>query len=174
MNGKSRPHERGICMKKRFFLAALFLALTFLACSAVALADDDVPPPEMISENLNFSVVDWHRNVMTLDDALKLVRMTAGISKVDSTHISVRGVTQANKTCWRVGGKMTIQQWKNNQWNYYTMVSYAAYNTNEASDRKSVAVTSGYYYRVVNDHYANHADGTNVYGVTTTNSVLVN
>lgn len=173
MNGKSRPHERGICMKKRFFLAALFLALTLLACSAVALADDDVPPPEMISENLSFSCVEWYRNVMTLDDDLKLNRTTTSISKVDSTHVYVRGITEANKVCWAIGGYMTIQQWKNNSWNKYTTASYKASNKSEATGTGTLSVDTGYYYRLVLNHYANHTDG-NAYLTVTTKSVLVN
>lgn len=170
---QTEQKERGICMKKRYFLAALLLALTFLACCSIALADDDVPPPELISENVTFSVVDWHRNVMTIDDELKMTRMTAAISKVDSTHIYVKGVTQANKTCYRIGGYMTIQQWKENKWNYYTSVSYTDYGTHDVTGATTVSVTSGYYYRLIVSHYANHVDG-DVYGTTNTSSILVN
>ena len=160
-------------MKKRYFLAALLLALTFLACCSIALADDDVPPPELISENVTFSVVDWHRAVMTIDDELKLNRMTAAISKVDSTHVYVKGVTEANKTCYRIGGYMTIQQWKDNKWNSYTTASFTDANTDETSATGTLSVASGYYYRLVVNHYANHSDG-NAYGMTTTKSILVN
>lgn len=162
-------------MKKRYFLVALLLALAFLACCSMALADDgiEVPPTELISDNPNFSIVDWHLNVMPLADELELTRMTAGISRSDSTHVSVRGVTQANKTCIQVGGYMTIQQWKNNQWNKYTTASFKAYGTNEAEGIGTLAVTSGYYYRLKINHYANHDDGS-AYGTLITNSVLVN
>lgn len=160
-------------MKKRSFLVALLLALLFVACCAVALADEDVPPPEQISEDLTFSIVDWYREVMPLDEELKLTRLTASISKSDSSHVAVRGITQASKICWRIGGKMTIQQWKNNQWNYYTSASYYAFETNEATGEGILPVATGYYYRLVIDHYANHDEG-NVYATQTTKSVLVN
>lgn len=163
-------------MKKRFFLVALLLALTFLACCSVALADNgiEVPPPELISDNPNFSIVDWHLNVMPLADELKLSRMTAGISKHDSTHVAVRGVTQANKTCFYVKGFMTIQQWKDNKWNSYKTAAYTAYNTYEASRDTTIAVDSGYYYRLIIDHTASDYEGNSVLAATTTNSVLVN
>lgn len=162
-------------MKKRYFLVALLLALAFLACCSLALADDgiEVPPTELISDNPNFSIVDWHLNVMPLADELKLTRMTAAISKVDSTNIFVRGVTQANKVCGIVSGFMTIQQWKNNTWNRYTTASYTAYETDEATGSGTLSVASGYYYRLVIHHSANHNDGHNTYGVTTTESVQV-
>lgn len=171
-----RTKERGICMKKRYFFAALLLVLTFLACCSIALADDgiEVPPAELISDNPNFSIVDWHLNVMPLDEALKLTRTTAAISKVDSTHVGVRGVTQTNKTCVYVKGFMTIQQWKNNQWNNYTTASYSSTNTNETSGDTSIAVASGYYYRLIIDHMATDYDGNSVDGSTTTKSVLIN
>lgn len=161
-------------MKKRYFLAAILLVLTLLACCAVALADDDVPPPELISDDPNFSIVDWRLNVMPLVDELILTRVTAAISKVDSTHIYVKGITQANIACGIIGGTMTIQQWKNNQWNKYTTISFKAYGSNEVTGATTVEVASGYYYRLAIGHYANHSDGTNAYGATTTKSILVN
>ena len=162
-------------MKKRYLLVALLLALAFLASCSVALADDgiDVPPVELISDNPNFSIVDWHLNVMPLADELKLTRMTASISKSDSSHVYVKGVTEANKICYRIGGYMTIQQWKDNQWNKYTTASYHAYDTSEASGSGTLSVASGYYYRVIIDHQGSASGGT-ASGVTTTKSVLVN
>ena len=160
-------------MKKRFFLAALLLTLALLACCSMALADDDVPPAEMISENLHFSSVEWHRDVMTIaSDELTLSRTTGSISKKDSTHVAVRGVTQANAICYLIGAKMTVQRWKDNKWNYYTSASYSDCSTNMVSGDGVLAVESGYYYRLVVDHYA-HSDGS-AYGTTTTKSVLVN
>lgn len=161
-------------MKKRYLLVALLLALAFLTSCAVALADDgiEVPPVELISDNPNFSIVDWHLNVMPLDEELKLIRKTAAISKVDSTHVYVKGITQANEICLGIGGFMTIQQWKNNTWNAYTTASYNAYGSDEATGSGTLSVASGYYYRLVINHYANGSD--NVYGKTTTQSVLVN
>ena len=162
-------------MKKRFFLVALLLALTFLATCAVALADDgiEVPPPEMISDNLNFSIVDWYRDVLPIDDELKLVRMTAAISKYDSTHVYVKGVTQANKTCGHIKGYLGVQQWKNNKWNTYTIASYTAFNTHEASRETTLAVESGYYYRLIVDHFVS-AGKEDVAGTTVTSSILIN
>lgn len=157
-------------MKKRFFLVALLLAL--LTCS-MALADGDVPPPDQISDNPHFSIVEWHRSVMTLDDAVKLTRTTTEISDVDSTHIYVRGVTQANKICWKIGGFMTIEQWKNNKWNTYTTLSYSAYNKTEATGEKTVTVASGYHYRLVIDHYADYDGKDEATSTKTTDSILV-
>lgn len=163
-------------MKKRYFLVTLLLALAFLACCSMALADDgiEVPPTELISDNPNFSIVDWHLNVMPLADELKLVRKTAGISKYDSTHVAVRGVTQANKTCWHIVGYMGVQQWKDNKWNTYTTASYSVFNTDEGSRETTLSVASGYYYRLVIDHFASDYEGNDVYGTTATNSILVN
>lgn len=158
-------------MKKRYFLVALLL--TFLTCCAVALAEDDVPPPEQISADPNFSMVDWRLDVMTLADELKIMRATASISKTDSTHVYVRGVTQANQICWRIGGYMTIQQWKNNEWNTYTTISYTAYEEEDITGAKTVAVPSGYYYRLMINHYANGDDG-DAYVTSITTSLLVN
>lgn len=162
-------------MKKRYFLVALLLALAFLACFSVALADDgiEVPPTELISDNPNFSIVDWHLNVMPLDEELKLIRMTAAISKVDSTHVYVRGVTQANKICYHISGYMTVQQWKNNKWNTYTTASYVTYGGDEATGTGTLSVASGYYYRLVVGHFANHTEDS-VSASTTTQSILVN
>lgn len=162
-------------MKKRYLLVALLLVLAFLASCSVALADDgiEVPPVELISDNPNFSIVDWHLNVMPLDEELKLTRMTASISKSDSSHVYVKGVTQASKSCYRIGGYMTIQQWKDNKWNTYTTANFTDGNTNEASGSGTLSVATGYYYRLIINHYANHSEG-NVYGTTNTSSVLVN
>lgn len=160
-------------MKNRFSLVAFLLALMLLAGCAVALAEEDIPPANQISENLTFSLVEWYRDVMPLDDTLKLTRMTAAISKVDSTHVAIRGVTQANMSCILVGGYMTIQQWKNNQWNTYTTVSFKAYGTNEAEAEITKPVASGYYYRLTIAHYAD-VEGASVSGGTITKSVLVN
>lgn len=162
-------------MKKWFLLVALFLTLAFLACCSMALADDgiEVPPAELISENVTFSLVDWHMNVMPIDEELKLTRMTAGITKLDSTHISVRGVTQTNKSCSMLGGYITVQQWKNNTWNNYDNASYKGYGTNQAEGIGTRTVTAGYYYRIVIDHYAIGDEG-NIYGTSYTKSILVN
>lgn len=162
-------------MKKRYFLVALLLALAFLACCSLAQADDgiEVPPTELISDNPNFSIVDWHLNVMPLADELKLTRMTAGISRSDSTHVAVRGVTQANQSCSFIGGNMVIQQWKNNEWNNYTTASYKNFATNEAEGTGRLTVVSGYYYRLKISHYAVNDDSA-VFGTTITNGVLVN
>ena len=120
-------------MKKRYFLVALLLALTFLTCCAAALADDDVPPPEQISANPNFSMVDWYLDVMPLADDLKITRTTIGISRIDSTHVGVRSVTEANQICCYVRGYLGVQQWKDNQWITYKTASYRKINTDAAS-----------------------------------------
>lgn len=163
-------------MKKRFFLVAFLLALTFLASCSAALADDgiEVPPAELISDNPNFSIVDWHFNVMPLADKLELTRITGGISKVDSTHVYIKGVTQTNAVCWQIGGSMDIQQWKNNKWNSYKGVAFTDYDTNEATGTGTYLVASGYYYRLVVGHYAKNIKLGNVGATTTTASVLVN
>lgn len=160
-------------MKKRFFLVAFLLAVTFVACCSLALADDNVPPPELISENLTFSSVDWHRSVMTISDELEIVRMTASISKSDSTHVAIRAVTAVNKTCGMVGGQAVVQQWKNNKWNTYHTTTYTAFTTTEASVENIVAVESGYYYRLAIDHFAQHVSES-ASGFNSTKSILVN
>lgn len=160
-------------MNKRFFLAALLLTLALLACCSVALAVDDVPPAEMISDNPNFSSVEWYQDVMPLaDEEFGLSRTTASISKSDSTHVAIRGVTQANAICYLIGGTMVVQRWKDNQWNYYTSASYKDRSTNKVSGDIVLAVESGYYYRLVLNHYAHH-DNDSAYAVSTTYSVLV-
>ena len=160
-------------MKKRYFLAAILLVLTLLACCSMALADDDVPPPDLISDNPNFSSLEWRLNVMPLDEDVKLTYMSASISKADSTHVFVKGMTQANKICYRIGGYMTIQQWKNNKWNTYTTVSYSEYGTATATGTATISVATGYYYRVIISHYANHGEDNDLASITT-KSVLVN
>lgn len=162
-------------MKKRFFLVALLLTLTFLACCSVALADDgiEVPPTELISENETFSLVEWHEKVMPIDDELKLTRVSAGISRYDSTHVSIRAIAQTNKTCIYVGGQATVQQWKNNKWNNYSTNSYTAASTYEASLNKLISVETGYYYRLVNSCFAQRGLE-DVEKTVATKSVLVN
>ena len=159
-------------MKKRYFLAALLLTLTFLTCCAVALADNDVPPPEQISDDLNFSLVDWYLDVMPMADDLKITRATTGIYRLDSTHIGLRGVTQTNKICAHIKGYMVVQQWKNNQWNKYTSASYSVFGKAEGSGEFSISVESGYYYRLVMDHYALDYEGNNAFKGLTTEAVL--
>lgn len=162
-------------MKKRFFLVALLLALAFLACGSVALADDgiEVPPTELISENVNFSLVEWHMNVMPIDDELKLMLVSAGISKYDSTHVSFRVIAQANKTCIFVGGHATVQQWKDNKWNNYNRTTFTAPNSYEAILEKIVSVESGYYYRLGFSSFA-QCGLEDVNRTVTTKSILVN
>ena len=156
-------------MKKRYFLVILIL----LASCAIALADEDVPPPMLISENPDFSIVDWYRSVMPFDDELTLVRLTSSISKSDSTHVSIHAVTQANKNGYPIGGSMVVQQWKDNKWNNYYTTTYSERGTSRITADDRVTVASGYYYRLVVEH-AVHYFSEHAYETRMTSSIFVN
>lgn len=160
-------------MKKRVLFAAL-LVLAMLTSCAIALADNDVPPPDQISSNPNLSMYEWRRPVMTIaeDDALSLTRVTGSISKVSSTCVSIRAVTEANKFCTVVGGTMYVEQWKNNAWNSYHSTTFSTVNGYSASATNTVTVESGYYYRLVVKHRAS-SFGEQAYNVSSTGSILV-
>lgn len=161
-------------MKKRFLFTGLLLIVMLMASCAVALADGDVPPQNMISDNPNFSSYEWHRMVMPYGsgDALAFTRVVASITKYSSSAVYVRGVTEVNKVTSVVGLIMYVEQWKDNAWNSYSMTSFTEYDTDSMSATKVVNVESGYYYRVVIKHRA-YGVAESIYDVTNTNGILV-
>lgn len=162
-------------MKKRFLFTALLMVMVLMASCAVALADDDVPPPELISDNPFFSTYEWRRTVMpfAVDDPLTFTQVTAGISKYSSSSVYVRGVSETNKVVSTLGVILYVEQWKDNKWNSYSMTSFTEYDTYSMSGSKVVDVESGYYYRLVVKHRAIGL-GEHAFDVTNTKSILVN
>ena len=161
-------------MKKRFLFAALLLVVMLVASCAYALADADVPPPSQISDNPDFSICEWNRTIAPYtSDELKITRVVSSITKLSSSSIYIRGVTDANKLCDVVGVFMYVEQWKNSKWNTYTTVSYSEFDAYTAEGIKVVNVDSGYYYRVVVEHRAiKQLD--KVYDLSNTQGILVN
>lgn len=162
-------------MKKRFLFTGLLLIVMLVAASATALAEYDVPPQNMLSENPNISTYEWRRTIMPYasdDDALSFTRVVASISKYSSSSVYVRGVTEVNKVTSVLGLIMYIEQWKNSTWNSYKMISFTETNTDSMTATHVVDVESGYYYRVVIKHRA-HGVAESIFDVTNTNGILV-
>lgn len=161
-------------MKKRFLFTGLLLIVMLIASCAIALADADVPPQSLISDNPNYSTFEWRRTFVPYgsDDALAFTRVVSSISKNSSSSVYVRGVTEVNKVTSVVGLIMYVEQWKDSKWNSYSMISFTEYDTDAMSATKVVDVESGYYYRLVIKHRALGV-AESIYDVTNTNSILV-
>ena len=161
-------------MKKRFLLTALMLVVMLVASCASALADEDAPPPSQISENPNFSIYEWNRTIMPYaSDELTITRTVASITKLSSTSIYVRGVTETNRQCSVVTVMLYVEQWKDNKWNSYASRTVSDFNSYTATATKVVDVEPGYYYRLVVQHRAIYGLE-HVYDLTNTNSIYVN
>lgn len=161
-------------MKKRFLFTGLLLIVMLMASCVVALADDDVPPQDLISDNPNFSTYEWRKTIMPYaSDKLEIIHTVSSMSKNNSTSIYIRGVTEVNKLCSVVGVIMYVEQWKDSKWNSYRTLSYTNYNGYAIDADTNVTVDSGYYYRLVIHHRAITL-GESADKVTNTNSMYVN
>ena len=138
-------------MKKRLTMVIL-LVLALVAACAVAFAEESAPPQDEISKNPDFSMVEW-RQVLRSDE-FSVIMGLASLDKRSSTSVYIYGYTEANQKASTVGGTVTLQQWKSNQWNNYYKINFNAYDSLSASGSGVVTVESGYYYRVVTTHKA--------------------
>lgn len=135
---------------KRFFSVCLTLVLLFsFGCSAMAL---EVPPPDQIADDLVSDHGEWFNPFRSADFAISYT--SYGIEKKSSTSVFVAGTTRTNETADVVRVLITVQQWKNNRWNNYDSISNRAYGANECKHSGTIAVDSGYYYRVHVTHEA--------------------
>lgn len=161
-------------MKKRFLFTGFLLIVMLMASCIVALADDDVPPQDLISDNPNFSTYEWRRTIMPYaSDKLEITRVVSSIIKNSSTSVYIRGVTEVNKQCSIVGAILYVEQWKDNKWNSYRTLSYTDYNCYAIDAENNITVDSGYYYRLVVQHRAITL-GESADQVTYTKSLYVN
>lgn len=135
------------------FLIALLLVLSLSLGSAYALADSlpDMPPPDQICLE-PISRVEWI-NRLRSDDEFTFLKATNEIAVLSSTDLQVKASTQVNQTAGTLGGRIYIERWENNKWNYYSSTGFSSVNSTKASTTRTLTVESGFYYRskVVHD-----------------------
>ena len=133
---------------KKLITGILALLLCLLMLPA-ALADGDVPPAEWIASGKS-SFVEKYVGQRTADFCLTYV--SAGITP-GTGRVTISSTTEGNQVADTLGAKLTIQQWANNQWNYYFSCSVAADERLTYTYTRVVNVTPGYYYRLRVYHY---------------------
>lgn len=135
------------------FLIALLLVLSLSLGSAYALADSlpDMPPPDQICLE-PISRVEWI-NRLRSDDEFTFLKISNEITALSSTDLQVKASTQVNQTAEILGGRIYVERWENNKWNYYSSTGFSSVNSTTASTTRTLTVESGYYYRskVVHD-----------------------
>ena len=89
--------------------------------------------------------------------------MTRGIYlKSGSSNVTIAGTgkiaaggnTVGQKSVSKITVVVSVQQYKNGSWYYYTSWSATNYNSSYVSSSKTLSVPTGYYYRVCCTHYA--------------------
>ena len=82
-----------------------------------------------------------------------LAEGVSSISKTGTYTINATGVTTAARKC-NVAVAVTVEQFRNDQWYYYTSWQTSNTNAYTASISKTIYVDLGYFYRVVSTHAA--------------------
>lgn len=155
-------------MKKTFW--AMILALLFTLLLATASADGSTPPAADISSDPYHAFVEW-RNLQRSGTALELSYVYSSID-AGSSCVYIYSETEANKMCESVRGSITIEQWANNDWQYYTERGYYYLDAISATYSNTVSVEPRHYYRIVVYHEA--MDDTDIVAMQlTTKSVYV-
>lgn len=137
-------------MKKTFW--AMILALLFTLLLATASADGSTPPAADISNDPYHAFVEW-RNLQRSGTALELSYVYSSIEP-RSSAVYIYSETEANKRCDTVRGVITIQQWADNDWQYYAQRGYIAYELSSTSYSNTVSVEPNHYYRIKVYHEA--------------------
>ena len=164
-------------MKK---VIAVLLTLVLILTNGITVFAEEVsaPPANQISADPNYSCTTiWFPSTETNNnsrdgDGLAFIVVRSSISKSGSSIIAY-GLTEANLICDPVGGTVHIQRWKNNRWNNYYSFSFEGFGISSFSGTETVAVESGYYYRVLVNHYADTLYSS-IHASSTTSSVYVN
>ena len=161
---------------KKIVVILLTLVLMMTNLGTVLADTVSAPPANQISANLNYASVEKTYGITDESGTRgkpSIVLVRASISKSSSTSVTIAATTESNITSLKIGGHMSIEQWKNNAWITYKTTAFWEYNTYRATKSKTFTVPSGYYYRLVVSHIASNSDGTSS-KASTTNSVLVN
>ena len=82
-----------------------------------------------------------------------LAEGTSAITKTGTYTINATGVTTAARKC-NVSVMVTVQQFRNDTWYYYTSWQTSNENAFTAAISKTIYVDLGYFYRVVSTHGA--------------------
>lgn len=82
-----------------------------------------------------------------------LAEGTSAITKTGMYTINATGVTTAARKC-NVSVMVTVQQFRNDKWYYYTSWQLSKENASTAAISNTIYVDLGYYYRVVSVHGA--------------------
>ena len=154
---------------KRFISVCLTLTLLFVCCG-VAFAVE-APPVDQIASNLTGDNGEWFNLLRSSGFAINYTSYS--FQKASSTSVFAAGRTETNQTADSVRVLITVQQWKNNNWNNYTSTSNRTYNSTVCSHSKTITVTSGYYYRIHITHSAT-LNGTVISTNSYSKSVMVN
>ena len=153
---------------KKLITGILALLLCLLMLPA-ALADGDVPPAEWIASGKS-SFVEKYVGQRTADYSLTYV--SGGITP-GTGRVTIASTTEGNLVADTLTARLTIQQWANNQWNYYFACTVATDGELTLTYSRVVNVTPGYYYRLKVYHCGvcgGTIDDTTIY----TKSVYVN
>jgi len=156
-------------MKK--ILVVLTVAFLFtLTLGSQTFAEEVQPPQMQTADTATFSSIAWSNQLATSSFQISYVDST--ISKVSSTSVKVSASTEANSTADDIGGTITIQRWKDNQWSSYKTVSFYGFDRDSYSTTKTVSIASGYSYRLSVYHTASLGSSSDSVR-STTNSILV-
>ena len=82
-----------------------------------------------------------------------LAQGTSSISKTGTYTMNATGVTTAARDC-TVSVLVTVEQFRNDKWYYYTSWQTTKENASTAAISKTIYVDLGYFYRVVSVHGA--------------------
>ncbi len=160
---------------KKITAFILVLVLLLTACLTAFADTPSVPPVEQISADPNHAEFIWRAPIMTRDTTeKKIIYMQTGIDKVNSTTVSINGVTDTNAEANVIIMSMAVQRWSNNKWNNYASANFCKPNATSYYASTTKTVEPGYYYRLAVTHYASFIDGTISAYNSYTKSIYVN
>ena len=79
---------------------------------------------------------------------------SSNVTRAGTGKIAAGGNTVGQKSVSKITVVVSVQQYKNGSWYYYTSWSATNYNSSYVSSSKTLSVPTGYYYRVCCTHYA--------------------
>lgn len=133
-------------------LVALLLSLSLTAYSDTLSA----PPAGQISADPNYAEFIWRApSDLTRDiEEKKIIYIDTGISKVSSTTVAIKAITEANAKAITIHVNAVIQRWENNKWNNYISSNYGNFESSSHQIQATKTVEPGYYYRLACTHTA--------------------
>ena len=109
---------------KKTIVTLLSLILILVNCVPCFAENQSAPPAGQISSNPNSAHYAWRNPVaVCADDELAFTYLECGIDLSGSSSVQITSTTETNILAdYTI--ILTIQQWKNNKWNYYAERTY--------------------------------------------------